>query len=414
MDGNWAFNWVLIMHHNWRPLGWRFAVVTLGVMVGVLFLPSSVGGEVLAYLLGAVGVMAVLMAWLFDTYRAALLHLGLSGLILLMTFGMAGWWLESASMRDWLLGGVVVLTVLTSNLVHVLGAILREMARGQFQHDAVAEGLKHNAGPILLANLTTVMGFMISAWVNPALGGMAWIVGLGALASLWVTLTWLPWVLLRWFLEFRVGNPEDRHGFSGVVRWLSRHPVLPKLLAAVSVVVLCLLSVWAVRQMGVRFGAVAVMLGVTLVLLGWHWRQWPLALLAVAMNWLAVSVSAFALVVTLGEPLQPLALLVPLGLVIDDAIHFFTRYVRAMRIGLFDTPLLRVRFALGSVGRTIWMTSLLLMAGLSVLLLKEDPLIRQAVLMTDLAMLLATWMLVIGYPALLLSIKRPDGDKKNK
>ncbi|HID00270.1 MAG TPA: hypothetical protein EYP05_02870, partial [Piscirickettsiaceae bacterium] len=223
MNGNWAFNWVLIMHHNWPALGRRFALVTLVAAAGVIALPAEIGSKVMIYLAASTLVMALLMGLLFDTRRAAGLHLGLSLLILLLTFGMAGWLLNEVNTRDALLGGVVVLTMMTSNLVHLLGAVLREMARGQFQHDAVAEGLKHNAGPILLANLTTVLGFVISAWINPDLSPMAWIVSLGALASLWVTLTWLPWILLRWFLEFRVGNPQDRHGYGRLVRWLSRY-----------------------------------------------------------------------------------------------------------------------------------------------------------------------------------------------
>ncbi len=411
MNGNWAFNWVLIMHHNWAALGRRFALITLLLVLGAFMLPDAVGSRVLAYLAASAVVMALLMGWLFDTRRAALLHLGLSLLILLLTFGMAGWWLDEVKVRDWLLGGVVVLTMMTSNLVHVLGAVLREMARGQFQHDAVAEALKHNAGPIVLANLTTVLGFTISAWVNPTLSQMAWIVALGALASLWTTLTWLPWVLLRWFLEFRVGNPEDRHGYGRLVRWLSARFWLPRLIVVGSLVVLIGLSVWVMRLMGEQFAAIAVMLGVTFLLLGWVWHHWGMAALAVALNWGAVVCAAWLLVQLTEQPLSPLALLVPLGLVIDDSIHFFTRYVRAMHMGLFDTPLLRVRFALGSVGRMIWMTSLLLMAGLSVLLALQEPLINQAVLLTDLAMLLATWLLIVWLPALLV-VSQNVADKK--
>ncbi|HIQ40469.1 MAG TPA: hypothetical protein EYH46_04795 [Sulfurivirga caldicuralii] len=405
MNGNWAFNWVLIMHHNWPALGRRFALVTLVAAAGVIALPAEIGSKVMIYLAASTLVMALLMGLLFDTRRAAGLHLGLSLLILLLTFGMAGWLLNEVNTRDALLGGVVVLTMMTSNLVHLLGAVLREMARGQFQHDAVAEGLKHNAGPILLANLTTVLGFVISAWINPDLSPMAWIVSLGALASLWVTLTWLPWILLRWFLEFRVGNPQDRHGYGRLVRWLSRHRWLPRLIAVGGLLLLVGLSSWAVMTMGTQFMAIAVMLGVTFLLLMVVWSHWGMAALAVALNWGAVVCAAWLWVGLTNQSLSPFALLVPLGLVIDDSIHFFTRYVRAMHMGLLDTPLLRVRFALGSVGRTIWMTSLLLIAGLSVLLLVGDALIVQAVYLTGIAMLLATWLLIVWLPALLLSYR---------
>uniref|UniRef100_UPI0025E519BF hypothetical protein n=1 Tax=Sulfurivirga sp. TaxID=2614236 RepID=UPI0025E519BF len=148
--------------------------------------------------------------------------------------------------------------------------------------------------------------------------------------------------------------------------------------------------------------SVLLMLAGTGVLLWMAWRDGRLVLLALTLDALVVMVAA-ALVLPWWPQLSPLALLVPLGLVIDDAIHFFTRYARARQIELFDTVELRMRFALGSVGRTIWMTSLLLMAGLSVLLWHDDAAIRQAVVVTDIAMVLATFLLVVWLPALALS-----------
>jgi len=94
MNGNWAFNWVLIMHHNWPALGRRFALVTLVAAAGVIALPAEIGSKVMIYLAASTLVMALLMGLLFDTRRAAGLHLGLSLLILLLTFGMAGWFLN--------------------------------------------------------------------------------------------------------------------------------------------------------------------------------------------------------------------------------------------------------------------------------------------------------------------------------
>lgn len=407
MGGNWAFSWVQIVAHNWRSLGWRFALLTLVALAGLAVHPLQGGIQPFFYPLGSVVVMSVVMWVVFQSGRTAMLNLGLGVLILALTYGLVSWLRGEVDAKALILGGVVVLTMMTSNLVHVLGAILREMARGQFQHDAVAEGLKHNAAPIVLANTTTVLGFVVAAWFHDGLDKMAWVVGLGALASLFVTLTWLPWILLKWFLEFRVGNPEDRHGFSPMVRWLKHHPVLVRSLAAGGALFLIAMTAWMLVSHTRLMLAVGVMLAATWGLLVLAWQQWRLPTLTVLLNWFAVATAVAIVLLWVGD-VYLLALMVPLGLVIDDSIHFFTRYHRAQRIALFNTPELRMRFALGSVGRALWVTSILLMAGLSVIALYQDPVIRQAVLLMDIAMVIATATLVLWVPAFVLSFRKVE------
>lgn len=402
MEGYWAFAWVQIIAHNWRSLGWRFALVSLLIAVGAFRLDMSLISATAPWWLASVAVLVPLMAWLFDTRRTAILQGGLALVILLLMVGGLGWLGIAMQPRDLMFGGVVVLTMLTSNLVHVLGTVLREMARGQFQDDAVAEALKHNAAPILLANLTTLLGFWVVAWWSPDFTAMAWVVTAGALMSLWVTLTWLPWVLLRYRLEFRVGHYSDRHGFSRLVRWMKAHPGLTRLLGIMGIAMLIIANVVVFWKAFDSVSGIMVMLAVVWLLLWLAWHQASTATVAVLMNWLAVSLVA-ALLLGLDLSVSTLAMIVPLGLVIDDAIHFFTRMVRAGRIGLFDTAELRIRFALGSVGRTIWMTSLLVIAALSPLWFSGDALLRQTILVTALALLVATWLLIVWYPAFLIS-----------
>ncbi len=402
MEGYWAFAWVQIIAHNWRSLGWRFALVSAGVAAGVIYLSPSLLRETVPWWFASVGVLVPLMAWLFDTRRAAFLQGGLAVLIMLLMLGALGWLGIPLQLRDLMFGGVVVLTMLTSNLVHVLGTVLREMARGQFQDDAVAEALKHNASPILLANLTTLIGFWIVAWWSPDFTAMAWVVTAGALMSLWVTLTWLPWILLRYRLEFRVGHYSDRHGFSRLVRWMKARPGVTRLMGAAGVLVLLAANEIVFWKAWSSVNGIMVMLGAVWLLLWLAWGQARIATVAVLMNWLAVTLVAAVLLIV-GVSVNALAMIVPLGLVIDDAIHFFTRLVRASRLGLFDTAELRIRFALGSVGRTIWMTSLLVSAALAPLWFSGDMLLRQTILITVLALLVTTWLLIVWYPAFLIS-----------
>ncbi|SIN91306.1 hypothetical protein SAMN05443662_0958 [Sulfurivirga caldicuralii] len=402
MEGYWAFAWVQIIAHNWSSLGWRFALVSLLIAAGIFHLDISLISETVPWWLASLTVLVPLMAWLFDTRRTAILQGVLSLLILVLMLGGLGWLAIPMQPRDLMFGGVVVLTMLTSNLVHVLGTILREMARGQFQDDAVAEALKHNAAPIILANLTTLLGFWVVAWWSPDFKALAWVVTAGALMSLWVTLTWLPWLLLRYRLEFRVGHYSDRHGFSRLVRWMKVHPSLTRLLGIAGMVALIVANAVVFWKAFESVSSILVMLAVVWLLLWLAWRQVGTATVAVLMNWLAVSLVA-ALLLVLDLSVSTLAMIVPLGLVIDDAIHFFTRMVRAGRVGLFDTRELRIRFALGSVGRTIWMTSLLVIAALSPLWFSGDPVLQQTILVTALALLVATWLLIVWYPAFLIS-----------
>jgi len=402
MEGYWAFHWVQIIAHNWRSLGWRFALLSGLIAVGALRLPFSLIMETVPWWMASVAVLIPLMAWLFDTRRAALLQGVLAVMILLLMLGLLGWLGIAMQARDLMFGGVVVLTMLTSNLVHVLGTVLREMARGQFQDDAVAEALKHNAAPIVLANVTTLVGFWIVAWLSPVFAAMAWVVTAGALMSLWVTLTWLPWALLRYRLEFRVGFYSDRHGFSRLVQWMKRRPRIARALGLGGVLLLLVANGIVLWQALSSVSGILAMLAVVWLLLWLAWRQVSMPTVAVLMNWLAVSLVA-ALILLIGSPLSTVAMVVPLGLIIDDAIHFFTRMVRASRIGLFDTVELQIRFALGSVGRTIWMTSLLVSAALVPLWFTGDLLLRQTVLVTVLSLFVATWLLIVWYPAFLIA-----------
>ncbi len=133
-------------------------------------------------------------------------------------------WLRHTLHEEAVLALVVVMALMMSNLVHVLSTLLREMARASFQHDAIAEALSLNAMPVLLTNVTTTFGFVVAAWFEPRFADMAWIVGLGALVSYLTLMSWTPAILLKWFLEFRVGHYDDRHGFVELAEKFQRYP----------------------------------------------------------------------------------------------------------------------------------------------------------------------------------------------
>jgi predicted RND superfamily exporter protein len=54
-----------------------------------------------------------------------------------------------------------------------------------------------------------------------------------------------------------------------------------------------------------------------------------------------------------------------LGIVVDDAVHFLSKYQRARKEG--QTAEQAVRYAFHTVGRALWITTVVLVAGFSVL-----------------------------------------------
>jgi len=404
MYGHWSFSWVQVMAHNKGVLFSVLGVFSLLVMAGLTFVEQTISWGSWGLLFGSIVLMSVAMAKLLDSVKAAILQLGLSLYILAMTLGALGWF-GFALDENSVLGLVILMTVMTSNLVHVLTTLLREMARGLFQFDAIAEALKFNGSPIFLANFTSLMGFAFAAWYEPELITMAWIVGVGVVISYLTTLTWLPLILLSWLLEFRVGSSADRYGYAFVVAWMEKRAGLLTLLLVIFATGFMAL-LWAAKSILPLLWQLTEMLLVMALLFMVFWKSLSLAVLNTLANLLALTltVAGFYLLMNLwtgvDTPVSLLLLMVPMGLIVDDGIHFFSRYLRAKQ-GIFSDSSSAVRYAMASVGRPIWMTSWIVMIGLFTLLLSPQALIQQASLITILSLGFATLIILFIIPAFL-------------
>jgi len=397
MNGRWAYYWVQIMAHN-LPILWFALMVGLLLMASGLFVKGSpIQLADAIWVLGSLMVMSGVAIKLFDSLKTAGLLLVVTSLI---WFGVLGClaWLGVSLTQISVLALVVVVTLVMGNLVHLLASVLREMARGAFQHDAVAESLKLNAMPILLSNLTTTFGFSVAAFFDSQLIEMAWVVGLGALISYLAIVTWVPLILLSWFLEFRVGHYDDRHGFLDVVRKMQRYPRWLQAMVWLSLTLLLISGVY-LSQFMVSLIPVAMMLFACWMLLWLVWRDWQVSLMAILTS-LAANVLVLTGYFSVQSVVQisAVVLIVPLGIVLDDSIHYFSRYLRSKQ-GFFNTAENCHRYALSSVGRPIWLTTQLLAVGLLVLGFHPDEWIRQASLVTLLATLLASYIILLWLPA---------------
>lgn len=396
MVSRFAFSWVQVVLHNQKKL-----LLVLLVLAG-LFLPGLVKIDwetfkIAPYLALALALMSITIIKLMESLKTAVLIFGFSSLSLALLLGLAGglnWSLQSHS----LLGLVIVLIMMMSNIIHVVTALHREMARGNHQFDAIAEALSLNITPILLSNITTILGFGLVAFFDSSYQALALLVFAGFIITLVMLLVLLPMVLLNWHLEFRVGNSEDRHGFLFVADWMIKHPTQTRIVF----IILTLLSFGSLSYLFmsvIDIQTILFMLLASFALLAVAWRSISLSLLLVASCLIAIAWSYVLLWPLMQlETLLPLLLVIPFGIILDDGIHFMTRIQRAQKIFPQDAQQ-TIRFTLSSVGRPIWNTSVVLWVGLMVLVFSGDLMTQQAALMIMAGVLAVTLMMLILLPA---------------
>jgi predicted RND superfamily exporter protein len=111
----------------------------------------------------------------------------------------------------------------------------------------------------------------------------------------------------------------------------------------------------------VAFSLISLILTVAL-------RSWKLGFLSLIPN-LAPAAMAFGawgiLVGRIGFAVSVVGAMT-LGIVVDDTVHFMTKYLRARREKGLD-PSDAVRYSFHSVGRALWVTSMILVAGFMIL-----------------------------------------------
>ncbi len=93
-----------------------------------------------------------------------------------------------------------------------------------------------------------------------------------------------------------------------------------------------------------------------------------------------------------------------LGIVVDDTIHFLSKYLRARREYHLE-PREAIHFAFNTVGNALWMTSLILIAGFLILATSGFKLNSEMGLMTAITIAIALIMDFIFLPILLLLVE---------
>lgn len=158
-------------------------------------------------------------------------------------------------------------------------------------------------------------------------------------------------------------------------------------------------------MLGASFGALVLISTILTLAL----RSFRLGIISLLPN-LAPAFMAFGLWgMLVGQVGLALSVIVSLtlGIVVDDTIHFLSKYLRARREGNMD-PMKAVRFAFNTVGTAMWVTTLALVAGFSVLTFSGYNVNAQMGLLSAITISLALLLDFLFLPTLLLLI-----DKKN-
>ena len=156
-------------------------------------------------------------------------------------------------------------------------------------------------------------------------------------------------------------------------------------------------------MLGASFGALVIISAILIMAL----RSFRLGFISLIPN-LAPAFMAFGLWgMLVGQVGLALSVIVSLtlGIVVDDTIHFLTKYLRARREKNMD-PVQAVRYAFNTVGTAMWVTSAALVAGFSVLTISGYNVNAQMGLLSAITISLALLLDFFLLPPLLLMMDR--------
>jgi len=412
MRSQWITSWIIWLRHHKKKFSLIIASFSALTVALAIFLEAKTAnflfeGEASLVLLSML-LMSLLAIKLLDSLKTAVLLLFVMLSLYFITSSLF-LILGIAENEFSVLARVVIVTLMMSHLIHFLTALLREMARGLHQYDAIIEALAITHQPILLSSLTTMLGFAVVSFVNTQFSIMAYQVIIGVVLSYASLLVLVPIILLQWLLEFRVGHYSDRHGLDNIVKTFVKYPPLALFsqIVFLLVVAFMFINIWFTIE---PITALLSMLFVSFILLLLAWQKISVALITILVALFSV-LFAISLLTTINfiPSITALVLLVPIGIVLDDAVHFFTRYIRAEKAYISDKSG-KVKYSLNSVGRPIWLTSQLLIVGLFVLLFSENLLVVHASAVTILALIFVSFILLWVLPSF---NKRKEQPSKN-
>jgi predicted RND superfamily exporter protein len=162
------------------------------------------------------------------------------------------------------------------------------------------------------------------------------------------------------------------------------------------------------NMLGASFGALVLIS----VILMFALRSFKLGLLSLIPN-LTPAIMAFGiwgmLMGRVGLGLSVIAAMT-LGIVVDDTVHFMSKYLRARREHNMDAPG-AVRYSFNTVGAAMWITTIALVAGFMILALSGFKMNADTGLMAALTITLALGLDFLFLPTLLMKVEEKTDEK---
>ena len=156
--------------------------------------------------------MLILVGLLFflHSITATLSILAVIILSILSTMGFAGWLgvqLTPVSAS----APTIVMTIVVANAVHILITMIHNMRDGLEKRMALSESLRVNMQPVILATITTVVGFLTMHFSDvPPFHHLANMVAAGVLVSFVLSMTFLPWLLMLFPVRIKVSSNKGQ------------------------------------------------------------------------------------------------------------------------------------------------------------------------------------------------------------
>lgn len=129
---------------------------------------------------------------------------------IISTMGFAGWLgvqLTPVSAA----APTIVMTIVVANAVHILITMIHNMRSGLEKRLALSESLRVNMQPVILATITTVVGFLTMHFSDvPPFHHLANMVAAGVLVSFLLSMTFLPWLLMLLPVRIKVSDNKGQ------------------------------------------------------------------------------------------------------------------------------------------------------------------------------------------------------------
>jgi len=148
------------------------------------------------------------------------------------------------------------------------------------------------------------------------------------------------------------------------------------------------------------------------ILLGFALKSWRYGLISLLPNLLPAAVAFGVWGIINGQIGMSMSMVIgmTLGIVVDDTVHFLSKYLHARRNNNSDAKA-AVHYAFGNVGSALWITTLVLVAGFTVLAQSTFKLNGDMGLLTAITILIALLIDFLFLPPLLMAI---DTKRTNK